>query len=789
MDNALLRYLATNPHGWGNGPSLDPAYDAPVQPGDETWRAGMFPLRTVAGDTGERDRMEFATPALFGETWDALRTPGDLMNGIGKTPEQISHSASTLAGMMMGGGGLVAGPAEANALASGLRGARETTPIRAYHWSPQAADISPENKFLPLSHFGTPETSNALYETKQANLKPEYKGKIAEDWRNTYGDDGHGATVPVDLDIKNPLRIQDFYRHDPAVTAKLIEASEALGPDNLQRIYALDRFAGPLSKKVLAAETPDAGASIIDSHLKSKGYDGLVYNNRYEGGGDSYIATRPGSVRSATTGETLFSNGSREGAGAGAVNALAENQPIRAYHGTSSEFEKFKSGTNYFAKSPQQASIYAGDMDGARMLPVDVTARIFDPLTPANFESFNEAVKTGAVRPDQYYNHTPDSLDMLLHRNIDGVSSWLKENGYGGFVGREGGYEHMGVFQPNTVRSATTGETLFSNGSREGAGAGAVNALANESKPGITAYHGSPHDFDKFSLDHIGKGEGAQAYGHGLYFAENEGVAKSYRDTLGDYTNSVKWKGEQPPTPQQQSILNKLGGADARSSTAMTVDMLKREMAMMIRDAEHGMFPDEKRAAQYRADYQELERIAPLIETTPPGRMYQVRINADPEDFLDWDKPLSQRSEHELQALSKIPEFSKTIDDLRFIRKMKDFRSLDDTSRAKLDASIKAMDDTLHRNKIDLALKNITNTERLREAGIPGIRYLDQGSRTAGEGSSNYVVFDDALIDILKKYSNGSPLGSGVGMSNALMPYQDQASDPTTADILQRYRF
>ena len=46
----------------------------------------------------------------------------------------------------------------------------------------------------------------------------------------------------------------------------------------------------------------------------------------------------------------------------------------------------------------------------------------------------------------------------------------------------------------------------------------------------ITAYHGSPHDFDRFDLSKIGTGEGAQAYGHGLYFAENEGVAKGYRD-------------------------------------------------------------------------------------------------------------------------------------------------------------------------------------------------------------------------------------------------------------------
>jgi hypothetical protein len=50
--------------------------------------------------------------------------------------------------------------------------------------------------------------------------------------------------------------------------------------------------------------------------------------------------------------------------------------------------------------------------------------------------------------------------------------------------------------------------------------------------PPIVAYHGSPHDFEKFDATKIGTGEGAQAYGHGLYFAESEGVAHSYRDTL-----------------------------------------------------------------------------------------------------------------------------------------------------------------------------------------------------------------------------------------------------------------
>jgi hypothetical protein len=42
------------------------------------------------------------------------------------------------------------------------------------------------------------------------------------------------------------------------------------------------------------------------------------------------------------------------------------------------------------------------------------------------------------------------------------------------------------------------------------------------------AHHGTPHKVDKFSLDKIGTGEGVQAYGWGLYFAESDEVAKTY---------------------------------------------------------------------------------------------------------------------------------------------------------------------------------------------------------------------------------------------------------------------
>ena len=53
-----------------------------------------------------------------------------------------------------------------------------------------------------------------------------------------------------------------------------------------------------------------------------------------------------------------------------------------------------------------------------------------------------------------------------------------------------------------------------------------------ETEPGIIAFHGSGADFDEFRLEMIGTGEGAQAYGYGLYFTDSEDIAKFYRDTI-----------------------------------------------------------------------------------------------------------------------------------------------------------------------------------------------------------------------------------------------------------------
>ena len=48
-----------------------------------------------------------------------------------------------------------------------------------------------------------------------------------------------------------------------------------------------------------------------------------------------------------------------------------------------------------------------------------------------------------------------------------------------------------------------------------------------------TAYHGTPHNFEDFSLKHISSGEGHQVHGWGLYFSLDKEIAREYKTRLG----------------------------------------------------------------------------------------------------------------------------------------------------------------------------------------------------------------------------------------------------------------
>ena len=58
--------------------------------------------------------------------------------------------------------------------------------------------------------------------------------------------------------------------------------------------------------------------------------------------------------------------------------------------------------------------------------------------------------------------------------------------------------------------------------------------------PNIVAYHGTPHEIKGgFDISKVGTGEGAQSYGHGMYFAENPIVAEGYKEALSTFKTTL----------------------------------------------------------------------------------------------------------------------------------------------------------------------------------------------------------------------------------------------------------
>lgn len=279
----------------------------------------------------------------------------------------------------------------------------------------------------------------------------------------------------------------------------------------------------------------------------------------------------------------------------------------------------------------------------------------------------------------------------------------------------------------------------------EGGVVGAVKRLIG--KEPITAYHGSPHDFDQFSMEKIGTGEGAQAYGHGLYFAEAPEVAKQYRDNLA---------GNPTPTFRVSNDGGKWQLWDQR---------------------------DWKKLGEFESQSAAEVHAQKVVDAIPEaGRMYEVNIHADPADFLDWDKPLSQQSEKVRDLLgSRLPDVRPVrLGNGQFgvtrvgpdgsgkivvgIQGETPEAAVSQYTGSRLYEDLADSADAKARGSMPYSQRKISAAETMRKAGIPGIKYLDQGSRAAGEGSRNYVVFDDAIVEILKKYGLVPPMLAPMAM-------------------------
>jgi hypothetical protein len=286
----------------------------------------------------------------------------------------------------------------------------------------------------------------------------------------------------------------------------------------------------------------------------------------------------------------------------------------------------------------------------------------------------------------------------------------------------------------------------------------------------IGAWHGSPAEFDEFLLDYIGTGEGAQVYGWGLYFAQNQGVARKYRENLAGRSSF-------------DSILVDGQPIDSTDETQQLAEQAVVGPLIGNGDVQKAI------AALEQADNldpvaQWLKERADRITIKPEefkGALYEVNIDTSEDDLLDWDKPFDEQPESVKRALGWLKPVVEA-----------NMRAYARSDMPMLGSLMYVMLAQMERQK-GVGTEGSPEqkaSQVLRERGVKGIRYLDGNSRgfqvvlkvkgeeysrnTFGlesnansyaaekkaegfdveivrDGTYNYVIFDDSLIKILTR--------------------------------------
>lgn len=304
---------------------------------------------------------------------------------------------------------------------------------------------------------------------------------------------------------------------------------------------------------------------------------------------------------------------------------------------------------------------------------------------------------------------------------------------------------------------------------------------------GFRVRHGTPYLFDAFSTDYIGEGEGAQAFGWGLYFTESEEVARWYATnvsrrigepiTIGDETFDtdvfVGRLGDDLPRYGQRFLDGIRDMARASSTFDRKVptlvqwfsgqaDELRAEESRLLEEAETttrggavSMFKRED-AKKYGRAAELFERAAQSIQEVDGAEnirlgsrhVYETRLHSttDPDEwtYIDWREPVDHdlfvRLINALHEEGHITEedVSLQIGELAEETGMGYWRATTPGGMGRTGETL------YHALEITLGSPKAASLWLL-EHGVDGIAYQANQGRSEAR---NYVVFDDEAVHI-----------------------------------------
>ena len=240
--------------------------------------------------------------------------------------------------------------------------------------------------------------------------------------------------------------------------------------------------------------------------------------------------------------------------------------------------------------------------------------------------------------------------------------------------------------------------------------------IAAAPKFSLKVYHGSGADFTEFDFDHMGEGEGSQAFGWGGYVTSSKKIGKNYATLM-----------DNDPSRAYYRIQHSNGTRFAKKYPTLE-SFLHGDKQIAMND---------KFTEQEKIDfYNEMKKLA-----EPYHNLYEVDIPEDNgSNYLDWDAPITDELIDKVaKALPSLRSY-----DIKDLKKDRTFGNLYKT------ISMRSVKDDASFNDDKAASKLLSSL------GYTGIKYkAGRNFGGAEEGDTNYVIFkpEDMRITEHTKFS------------------------------------
>ena len=276
--------------------------------------------------------------------------------------------------------------------------------------------------------------------------------------------------------------------------------------------------------------------------------------------------------------------------------------------------------------------------------------------------------------------------------------------------------------------------------------------IAAAPKFSLKVYHGSGADFTEFDFDHIGEGEGSQAFGWGGYVTNSKEIGEDYtrraKSRKANHAHFYANMGSLIANDWYEYFVKTANSESLEDAKEFVLKDLDIEIKVDENKLNRNEIPESKRA-NIVANLKEEKRIREIIANTKKedlpniasANLYEVDIPEDNgSNYLDWDAPITD------ELIDKV---AKALPSLRSydIKDLKKDRTFDNFYKT---ISMRSVKDDASFND-DKAASNL-----LSSLGYTGIKYKAGRNFGGAEvGDTNYVIFkpEDMRITEHTKFS------------------------------------